>query len=270
MFGIDDAALTEVAIAVAEALLRVGSRLLRGDPENKAFKTALGEALRDLKGQHPDWYAGFFDSGFLKGKGASVLAKAIMRDGPTATELARAYESDLSSVKLAPQWFKEAERVAADFLLRLDIALRARPEFRAHFDSRALDSALRYLTALLELAQASWAIDRQKLVDEYLGMFITAIETYRLLGEALAADQQLRPLDQLDARVSIRKAVFGLTRIKYFECGPLRDSFVRLVADRYSDVQDARGSIPSMRIALLNLQQGCDEMSTLLYAAPPL
>jgi hypothetical protein len=188
----------------------------------------------------------------------------MMRDGPTATELARAYESELSSVKLVPTRFKEVERVAADFLLRLDVALRARPEFRAQFDSRALDSALRYLTALLELAQASWAMNRKTLVDKYLGMFIAAIESYRLLGETLAAGQQLRPLDQLDARVSIRKAMFGLARIEYYECGALRDSFVRLVADRYSELQDAVGSIPAMKMALLNLQQGCDDMSALL------
>lgn len=270
MFGIDDALLHEVAIAVGKFLIDRGLDLLKGDPEKQAFKVALAETLSELQKTRPQWVRDYFDSKFLADRGAPVLARSIMRDGPTAEDLARAYvDQFFGGAQRNPDLYAEAIPIAAEFLLLLDLALRRQKAFRPHFDSRALDRTADYLDELVRLSRAAWAEARMQFVLVSLGMLIEANELYASAGQTLAKGQEPVPRNVADARIARKKAFLNLGGIQYSERRRLELTFQDLVTRPYQTLEET-GPNGNLQLSLRNLVNGSVQMDRLLSAAPPL
>jgi AAA ATPase domain len=115
--------------------------LLKREPQQLAFKIALARAYTTFALRHRDWAEAFFDETFLRGPAVPVLATILTRDGQLdAVALARAYADHTGLTGAAcEQRIVEVAPIAADFLSNLESELRACAEFRALFDSRALE-----------------------------------------------------------------------------------------------------------------------------------
>lgn len=187
MFVIDDLVLTTILSGVVGELTSQGVQLLRGNPEKGAFKAALKEATSDVGRVYPKWTATLFDGRFLSAPVARmILARAVQRAaGPIADDLARAYANYFAVQSEQAEAASAVLPVVADFLLRLDMSMRGRPEFKQLFDSRALDLSARYLHDLLQYVNSGWMQHREDLVTAALGMYAEAAVRYEEAGQVL-------------------------------------------------------------------------------------
>ena len=123
------------------------------DPQRLAFRVALTRAYTAFARHYPQWAASLFDEHFLTHRAAPFLAGCLTRGAaPDPAELAGAWADQMS---LPPgerqRRIAELAPACADFVGWLESELRARPEFRPFFDSRALDAIAE---ATAETAQA--------------------------------------------------------------------------------------------------------------------
>jgi hypothetical protein len=270
VFGLDDAALHSIALAVAKYLVKQGIELLKGDPEQRAFKFALADALSDFRRSHPDLVASLFDSGFLAGAGAPVVAKAMLRDGPPAAELATAYASQFyGGAEGHPERVEEMTPPAAEFLLRLDLAMRRQPLFQAHFDSLALDRSVVYLDLLVELSRAAWAEMRRQFILQSLGAWIRATELYVAIGETRVSGSPLAAGEIADARAVPNQVYLNLKGENYSAKDRLAAEFRKLVLDQYAQLEDDLAQNRDPASSLAALTAGGQAMVRLLMDSPP-
>jgi hypothetical protein len=93
-----------------------------------------------------------FDEHFLQNRAAPVLARAILPGPPpTARELLEAWRAQLALPE--HRSYDDVAQLCDDFLTRFMLNLRSRDEFRAFFDSAALDAVrdeLRHVRRHLE------------------------------------------------------------------------------------------------------------------------
>lgn len=268
MFGIDDAIIAAVIGGLAEALAGKGLDLLHGDPEKRAFKTALYEAMQELDRDHSEWTAQLFDEEFLTKKAAPILARAVMRSAePAADELARAYADQFFAGEGHDTRVRQVTPVAAEFLLRLDLAMRRQPAFRAHFDSRAMDGTAVYLYQLWQQAKADWVDERSNWVTEALERLVGAASRYEDAGRMVAKGQAVDPEYLAKAREAVEQADLRLSRMGYTEGRRLRERLEELVQSRYFAI--VNGPTPADKGAVALLSQGFKEFRELLGQAPP-
>ncbi len=168
----------------------------------------------------------------------------------------------------------QAVQVAADFLLRFDIALRRQEAFRAHFDSRALDVSAIYLHHLIEQAASQWAAERKDRVTDSLAMLLEAATLYEgaggLLRYSIGAPDGGRARMLVDAKGSARKAALRLARMSYSHTRRVMASFKDLMEDAYIELEDTAWTTGMYSDAnMASLTDGLEAFQTVLQDAPP-
>jgi hypothetical protein len=272
LFGIDDAILGAVLGAVSDVLVSKGVTRLQGDPQKRAFKSALAEAMSKFDEDHPALADSFFDSYFLTHRAAPVLARAIMRDpGPIAGDLARAYLEQLfGDAKRSPQDLEDFTRIAAQFLIHFDSALRRQQEaFGGVFDSRALDVGASYLSQLVAGAAASHVEGRQERVTSILETLLEASLRYHYAAGLVIRGQDCKP-DELMAEISAETALFRLSRMEYIEAAKFTEAHKTLILGRYEAVKEAVRGEAAADVEFKLLAEGVKEFRRLLDLAPPI
>ncbi len=282
MFGVDDALLAAVVAEVAKALAAKAAglaadkvlSLLKTDPEKEAFKVALAETIRDFKRAYPHWAPAFSDRAFLTGQAAPVLARALLREGPDARDLAQAYVAQYGKSWNSNEravFGENATEAAADFLARLEVALSRQRLFQAQFDSRALDATARYVHELLQLFQAQWAADRQRDVRVARQQLIRANNLFKAMGNAAVKGREVSAIDEAEAPTAQDEAVLAMDDLKYSGLQLLQKS-IEDVQQSYTELletvqRDGRSSANSAAL-LAALDARCNQMRELILRAP--
>jgi hypothetical protein len=269
VFVIDDAIIAAILSGVAGELTSRGVQLLQGDPQKRAFKAALKEATEEFGRGYPAWAPSLFDGAFLAGPAKGILASAAVRDPLlTADNLAEAYADYFyPGDRRRAQIVTDVVPLAADFFLRLDMAMRRQSAFRDHFDSRALDASARYLWDLLRQAQVAWADEQEERVTQALRIFAGAADRYDQAGRAIARERPLADENVVAGHVGMVEGTLLLHRTGYSEASRVRETFEDLVLDRYSLVEAA--SPAAVAGAVTRLSAGVAEFLAMLAAAPP-
>jgi hypothetical protein len=271
VFIIDDAILAAILKVVAGEFAQRGLTLLQGNPEKRAFKDALREAAREFERFHPGWTETLFKKQFISGPAAPILAQALMRDTePTAEALADAYawffyrdQSNRSEIA------SQVVPLAADFLIRFDMALRKQNAFREYFDSRALDASARYLYDLLQAAGQGWARDRANLVTEALEMLAGAAVRYREAGISRRDGETVTSETLIQAEEGIAMAFLRLDRMPYGDVARISEALRALVRERFEAVRYAAADA-ALDQAVDALIEGVKEFHKLLGMAAPI
>jgi hypothetical protein len=156
--AVTKAVFTQLAVRLSSRLLDPDRALrwLGRDAQRLAFKAALAHALIDLRAEHPDAEAIFFDEVFLASVPvASILAGCLPPgEPPPADALAAACAAQLGSGPPDDRRVEQALAAAAYFLERLRAHLRVQEPFRPLFDSASGDAAAASLRQIADRLEA--------------------------------------------------------------------------------------------------------------------
>lgn len=258
--------------AVAGELVSRGMDLLRRDPQQRAFKTALRQAGSEMLGSHPALRDEDFLRRFLTEQpGRAILARALLRDEfPMPGELADAYLARFPGDAAVDR--ETATQLADEFLIRFHLALRRQRDLQSLFDSQALDAAARYLYLLLEESRLEWVRLREQRVDEALAMYGGAAGIYEYAARqylrAGRAPEWIQQQIVVPAYRLTRDAAIRLRRMEYSDADRLQQAWADLVEDRYESLEEATQNEEVLRRD--ELHSGIEDFNQLLARLPPL